>query len=55
MSEQAARAIMAQQLSRSQRQLLTDDSIQNDGDLAGLRMQVHQLHQHYLDLAKRSN
>jgi dephospho-CoA kinase len=55
MNEQAARAIMAQQLSRSQRLLLTDDTIQNEGDLAALREQVHQLNRHYLDLAKRSN
>ncbi len=55
MSEQTARAIMAQQLSRSQRLRLTDDTIHNEGDLAALRVQVHQLNQHYLSLAKRSN
>jgi dephospho-CoA kinase len=55
LSEHTARAIMAQQLSRSQRLRLTDDTILNEGDLAALRVQVHQLNQHYLDLAKRSN
>ena len=55
LSEQAVRAIMAQQLSRTQRLQLADDAISNDGTLAELRPQIAQLHQRYLDLAKRSN
>ena len=55
MSERLVRAIMAQQLSRSQRLLLTDDIIKNEGDLAELRKQVSKLNQRYLKLAIRSN
>jgi len=55
LDEHTVRAIMAQQLSRSQRLQLADDTILNDGTLAELRLQIAPLHQHYLQLAKRSN
>lgn len=55
LSEQTVRAIMAQQLSRSQRLRLADDAICNDDTLPELRRQIAQLHQRYLDLAQRSN
>ena len=55
LSEQAVRAIMAQQLSRAQRLQLADDAIKNDGTLSDLRLQIAQLHQHYLNQATRSN
>lgn len=55
LSESAVRSIMSQQLTRSQRALLADDIIQNEGDLSALKPQVERLHRHYLDLAARSN
>lgn len=55
LSEQTVRAIMAQQLSRTQRLQFADDAINNDGTLTELRLQVSQLHQRYLELATRSN
>lgn len=55
LSEQTVRAIMASQLPRSQRLQLANDVIKNDGTLAELRLQITQLHQHYLKLAARSN
>lgn len=55
LSEATVRAIMAQQLPRSQRQALADDIIHNDGDLSALRLQVEQLHLLYGNLAERSN
>lgn len=55
LSESAVRSIMSQQLTRSQRALLADDIIQNEGDLSVLKSQVEQLHRRYLDLAARSN
>lgn len=55
LTEQAVRAIMAQQLSRAQRLKLADDAIRNDGTLTELRQQVSQLHQRYMNLATRSN
>ena len=48
LSEQEVRAIMAQQISRTERLRRTDDVIQNDGDLSALRQQVECLHQRYL-------
>jgi dephospho-CoA kinase len=55
LSEQTVRAIMARQLSRSQRLQLADDAINNNGTLAELSLQIAQLHRHYLKLAARSN
>lgn len=55
LSESAVRSIMSQQLTRSQRALLADDAIQNEGDLSALKPQVERLHRHYLNLAARSN
>ncbi len=55
MSEQAVHAIMAQQLSRSERLKRADDAIQNDGTLHELRQQIALLHQRYINLATRSN
>lgn len=55
LSEQAVRAIMAQQLPRAQRLSLADDIIHNDGALSALRSQIEQLHKTYLKLAARSN
>ena len=53
-SEQNVRAIMAQQLPRSARLQLTDDTIENEGSLSALKSQVSRLNQHYLKLAKNS-
>lgn len=55
LNEQTVRAIMSQQLSRSQRLQLADDAINNDGSLTELRMQIEPLHQRYLGLAQGSN
>lgn len=55
LNEQTVRAIMTQQLSRTQRLNLADDAISNDGSLAELRTQIEALNQHYLSLAKGSN
>lgn len=55
LSEPAVRSIMSQQLNRSQRALLADDTIQNEGDLSALKPQVERLHRHYIELATRSN
>lgn len=55
LSESTVRSIMSQQLTRSQRALLADDAIQNEGDLSALKPQVERLHRHYLNLAARSN
>ena len=55
MNEHTARSIISQQLSRAQRLALTDDTIDNEGDLAVLDDQVATLNQRYLELAKISN
>jgi dephospho-CoA kinase len=52
LTEQEARAIMAQQISRSERLRRADDIIHNDADLHSLRLQVGPLHQRYLALSK---
>ncbi len=52
---QTVRAIMAQQLSRSERLKRADNAIQNDGGLIEIRQQIAQLHQRYMNLATRSN
>ncbi len=55
LNEQMVKAIMAQQLSRSQRLMLADDAIKNDASLAELTEQITVLHQRYTLLAKSSN
>jgi dephospho-CoA kinase len=45
------KAILAIQASRTQRLLLADDVIHNDGDIKELRQQVQHLHNKYLELA----
>jgi dephospho-CoA kinase len=49
LSETEVRAIMAQQISRTERLRLADDVIRNDGSLNELRQQVLKLHRVYLD------
>ncbi len=46
--------IMATQASRAARRAAADDIIDNDGELAGLRPQVEDLHRRYLGLAALS-
>ena len=46
------RKILGAQLSRQARLDRADDVIDNSGDLASTRHRVHQLHRHYLTLAK---
>ncbi|MBE0505382.1 MAG: dephospho-CoA kinase [Marinospirillum sp.] len=46
--------IMAQQISRDQRLAAADDIINNTGDLNTLQKQVECLHQHYLELARKT-
>ncbi|UTH72265.1 dephospho-CoA kinase [Chromobacterium sp. IIBBL 290-4] len=48
LSEEAVRAIMSAQLSRTERLRRADDSIDNDGSLAELRLQVDAKHGYYL-------
>ncbi len=50
MSEPEIRAIIALQLSRSERIKRADDIIQNDGTREDLKLRVATLHQHYLNL-----
>lgn len=52
LSPEEVRAIMASQLPRAERLRQGDDILHNDGDLAGLRVQVERLHQQYLRLAE---
>ncbi len=51
LTEAAVLAIMKAQLPRQQRLAGADDVIQNDSDIAHLRVQVLELHQRYLALA----
>ncbi len=46
----AVRAIMANQVTRSQRLAHADDVVRNDGDLTALRAAVETLHREYLQL-----
>ncbi len=55
LGEAMVRAIMEQQLPRSQRLLLADDVIHNDDDCSALGPQIDKLHRFYLSLAERSN
>lgn len=50
-SEQHIKAIMAAQISRTERLQLADDIITNDSSIADLAPQVAALHQQYLQLA----
>jgi len=47
LDEKIVRAIMASQVTRTERLRHADNVIQNNGDLNTLRQQVDQLHQHY--------
>lgn len=51
LDEPAVRAIMAAQISRSERLARADDIIRNDGDVEELRRQVTMLHGKYVELA----
>ena len=48
LSEKETRAIMAQQVARTERLKRADDIINNDSDLAALRQQVEALHRRYM-------
>ncbi|BCB28381.1 dephospho-CoA kinase [Sulfurimicrobium lacus] len=51
LNEEEVRAIMACQVSRSERLRLADDIIDNHGERSELQQQVEQLHHQYLQLA----
>jgi dephospho-CoA kinase len=51
-SEEAARAIVAAQMSREDRLARADDVINNEGDLAHLHAQVDVLHERYMMLSQ---
>jgi len=51
LSEGEVRAIMACQVSRSERLRLADDVIDNHGERSELQQRVEQLHHQYLQLA----
>lgn len=55
LTEHEVRAIIAQQISRSERLQRADDTIQNDAGLDSLRLQVIHLHQHYIALSAGSD
>jgi dephospho-CoA kinase len=55
LDEAVVRAIMAQQLSRSERLRLADEVIRNDSDLGGLQNQVDAMHRRLCELAAESN
>lgn len=55
LSGPAVRAIMAQQLSRSDRLGLADEIICNDGSLEDLKMRVFDMHQRLVALAAKSD
>lgn len=52
LSEEEVRAIMASQISRSERLRLADDIIDNHGDRSALQQQVERLHRRYLQLGR---
>jgi len=54
MSEQEVRAIIAQQIARTERLRLADDIIRNDAGMDALRPQVERLHQRYKSLSTGS-
>ena len=53
LTAEAVRAIMANQVSRTERLRHADDIVHNDGDLATLRSTVEALHRKYRDLAAK--
>lgn len=53
LSEQAVRAIMANQISRAERIARADDVLHNDGDSSDLQGQILQLHNRYLALSRQ--
>ena len=55
LTELDVRAIMAKQISRSERLRVADDIIQNDAGLDALRLQVSDLHLRYLALSAKSD
>jgi dephospho-CoA kinase len=55
LAEQEVRAIMAQQISRSERLQRADDILQNDAGLDVLQLQVTHLHQRYLAVSAGSD
>ncbi len=55
LDEATVRAIMAQQLSRYERQRLADEVIRNDGDLHDLQNQVDAMHRRLCALASESD
>ena len=55
LTELEVRAIMAKQISRSERLRAADDVIQNDAGLDALRLQVANLHQRYIALSAGSD
>ena len=55
LTEQEVRAIMVQQISRSERLRRSDDTLLNDAGLDTLRLQVAHLHQRYMALSAGSD
>lgn len=55
LAEREIRAIIAQQISATERLARADDIIQNDGDPDELKNQVSALHQQYLNLHNKNN
>jgi dephospho-CoA kinase len=55
LTEQEVRAIMAQQILRSERLRVADDIIENDAGLDSLRLQIAKLHQRYFALSTGSD
>ncbi len=55
LDQAGVQAIMAQQITRAQRLVLTDDVIRNDSDLPELAHQVAQLHSRYAAIAAGSD
>lgn len=53
LSEQQVRAIMAAQVTRSERLAAADDVITNDGPIGALRAQIERLHEVYLAFSER--
>jgi dephospho-CoA kinase len=55
LDEDTVRAIMSKQLSRTQRQQMSNNIILNEGTMADLRTQIKELHSRYLAMAQGSN
>ena len=54
-TEDQARRIIGAQASREQRLAIADEVIRNDGPISETRLQVEQLHSHYLQLSANSD